>query len=184
MRRRKRSQRFVLVLRGTKEPSAELEDALYEGGCDDAILVFRNNVGCLEFDRVGESFPEAVLSALEDVGSTRIGITVDHVEPGDLVNASQIGRRLGVSREYVRLLIQGKRGKGSFPVPTSGVSGPLTLWSWAEVVKYLYDSGVVREEEVLRNAEFIRAVNSALWFATHKDVVVRSRTVLVQTEQP
>jgi len=160
MRKQNTAQRFVLVLSGAREPSEELEDALYEAGCDDALLVFRNQVGYLEFERVGDNFQEAVLSALEETESAGLGISVDHVEPGDLVNASEIGRRLSFSREYVRLLIAGKRGKGAFPIPISGVVGSLTLWSWAEVASYLHECGMMHDEQIVRDAEFIRNVNA------------------------
>ncbi|PJA52400.1 MAG: hypothetical protein CO167_08980, partial [Candidatus Marinimicrobia bacterium CG_4_9_14_3_um_filter_48_9] len=62
---------------------------------------------------------------------SRTGIKVLRVEPGDAVTASEIAYRLNKSREYVRLLISGKRGKGNFPAPISGIDRPTQIFSWA-----------------------------------------------------
>lgn len=52
---------FVLALAGISEPNGELEDALFDAGCDDATLAFRNGVAYLEFDREAPSLDDAIL---------------------------------------------------------------------------------------------------------------------------
>lgn len=58
---------FVLVLSGVSEPDSQLEDGLFEAGCDDALIAFRNGVGYLEFDRRAPSLDAAIRSAVRDV---------------------------------------------------------------------------------------------------------------------
>jgi hypothetical protein len=153
---------FVLVLRGVTEPNDRLEDALYEAGCDDAILAFRNGVAYLEFDREAESFESAVLSAVRDVEHADHQVRVSHVEPDDLVSASEIARRLECTREYVRLLARGERGGGDFPSPLSGVAGTAFLWSWVDVLQWSCARNSLATKLDLASAVFIRDLNGAL----------------------
>jgi len=94
-------------------------------------------------------------------------LTVVAVEPGDAVNASEIGRRAEVTREYIRLLVQGKRGEGNFPVPQSGIAGKTLVWSWAEVVRWMLEHNLLEDRSVLETAETIRDINDALKMRQH-----------------
>jgi hypothetical protein len=180
---------FVLVLTGISEPDDRLEDALFEAGCGDALLAFRNGVGYLEFDREAETFPSAVLSAVRDVERADPRIKVSHVEPDDLVSAAEIARRFGRSREYVRLLSQGERGEGDFPGPLSGVAGTTFLWSWADVVAWSRAHNKLADEAALRVAVFIRDLNDALRFrkdpsiAARRIELLRGLDLIARTEQ-
>jgi hypothetical protein len=147
---------------GLLEPDSKVEDALHDSGCDDGILFFRGGIAYLEFDREAEELQGAILSAVKDVEKAKIGVRVARVEPGDFVNASEIARRLDCSREYVRLLTQGKRGKGKFPSPCSGVTSKTLVWSWAEVVRWLLEHQRVTDDTILQTAETIRDINDAL----------------------
>ena len=152
---------FVLVLGGPSEPTAELEDALFEAGCDDALLTFRGTTGFLEFDREGSSFDEAVISAISQVEGIGDDVVVLRVEPDDVVNAAEIARRAGMSREAVRLWSSGERGNVGFPSPIA-VLGPRTLlWSWAEVAGWLSQRGELEKGE-LRRARVLGAINARL----------------------
>ena len=71
---------FVLVLAGATEPDAQLEDGLFEAGCDDATLAFRNGVPYLEFDRQASSLDSAILSALRDVERAGLSLTVVSID--------------------------------------------------------------------------------------------------------
>jgi hypothetical protein len=155
---------FVLVLSGVSEPDGRLEDALFEAGCDDATLAFRNGVGYLEFDRRSRSLDTAILSAVRDVERADPRLTVARVEPGDSVNASEIARRIQVTREYIRLLAQGKRGEGDFPAPQSGITGKTLVWSWAGVVRWMFQHNLLDDVVVVDTAETIRDINDALEF--------------------
>jgi len=67
---------FVLVLSGISSLNDKIEDALFEAGCDDALLIFRDNVPYLEFDRLATNLDEAIYSAIQNVKSANIGATV------------------------------------------------------------------------------------------------------------
>jgi hypothetical protein len=77
------SHNFVLTLSGVVEPSGELEDALFEVGCDDATLAFRNRVAYLEFDRRAPNLDAAIRSAIRDVESADAQPTLIAVETRD-----------------------------------------------------------------------------------------------------
>jgi len=77
------SHNFVLALSGVVEPGGGLEDALFEAGCDDAILAFRNRVACLEFDRQAPSLDAAIRSAIRDVKCADPQLTIVAVETDD-----------------------------------------------------------------------------------------------------
>lgn len=132
---------FTLVLSGLPEFMEEMAHTLYESGCDDALISTHNGIPCLEFDRDAESFSEAVLSAIYDVETCQlngkpVGFRVQRIEPDDLVNASEIGRRAGITREYVRRLSSGKQGAGGFPSPVCSCAGK-AVWSWTAVSEWM-----------------------------------------------
>ena len=157
-----RAHNFVLVLSGVNEPDSRVEDALYEAGCDDATLAFRAGMAYLEFDRRADSFEQAIVSAVHDVERSDVRLEVSRIEPGDLVTASEIARRIHKSREYVRLLVKGKRGAGGFPPPRSGVSATTPVWSWCDVVRWLSEHGIIQDLSAVHAAELLRDMNEAL----------------------
>ncbi|MCF7800672.1 MAG: hypothetical protein K9N34_01515 [Candidatus Marinimicrobia bacterium] len=152
--------RFIFILEDIDVTDDSVVDIIFESGCDDASLGSREKVVYLDFDREAETFQAAVSSAMEDVG--RAGIKVLRVEPGDAVTASEIAHRLGKTREYVRLLITGKRGKGDFPIPISGVDRPTQIFSWLDVAKWCYQQGIIKDSGLIDNAEFIMKINHTL----------------------
>src|SRR5262245_66171185 len=64
---------FTLVLSGVRELTGEVEDALFEAGCDDALLGSRDAAVYLDFDRQAPSFRDAVLSAIAGVETAGLG---------------------------------------------------------------------------------------------------------------
>lgn len=160
METEKKYYHFIFVLENIDITDDTIVDKIFEAGCDDASLGYREMIVFLDFDRKAESFQSAISSALEDIN--RIKIRVIRVEPGDAVTASEIAHRLDKSREYVRLLISGKRGKGNFPAPISGVDRPTQIFSWFEVIRWCYNNGIVDDFTEVENAEFILSMNQAL----------------------
>ncbi|HEX7376396.1 MAG TPA: hypothetical protein VF278_04755 [Pirellulales bacterium] len=72
---------FTVILDGLVDITQDLEDRLYEAGCDDALLSCTNGVVYLEFDREAESLAEAIGSAVRDItaaGFSPLQITLDH----------------------------------------------------------------------------------------------------------
>ncbi len=158
---------FSLVLANVRDFNEQLVDCIFEAGCDDASLLTRNGVVYLDFDREATSFTEAVWSAIRQVESiAQPKIRVDSIQPDDLVTVSEIARRIQKSREYVRLLINGERGTGNFPLPISGMSQKSMIWSWSRVSQWLFKQGLVSEEQVAI-AQEIADINQYLFHRDH-----------------
>lgn len=155
---------FTLVLSGVRELNESMEDALYEAGCDDALLGTRNGVPFLDFDREAASLADAIRSAIRAVERAGLGARVVRVEPDDLVSASEIARRMTRSRESIRQCAEGTRGPGGFPAPVSSVRGTSPIWRWAEVAEWFAAGGRKGRVDptMVENARVIAAVNSAL----------------------
>lgn len=147
---------FVLVIDGPVDHD-DAVDLLYEAGCDDATFGSVDGVGFGEFMREADSFASAVTTAIRDVESVP-GFMVRRVEPDDLVTLSEIAERLGRSRESVRLLAAGERGRGDFPAPVSHLRSRFRLWRWTDVASW---AGEVTDEDVAR-ARFVALTNAAL----------------------
>jgi len=158
---------FTLVLSGFTELKEDLEDRLFESGCDDALLSFRDGIPYLDFDREAKSLQEAILSAINNVEGTGISARVIRVEPDELVTASEIADRTGRSRESIRLLAAGKRGKGSFPPPLRGMKSRTRLWRWAEVAIWFAEGEGDLTDPPVDEAHTIAAINGALELRRH-----------------
>ncbi|HUG88332.1 MAG TPA: hypothetical protein VMP42_06160 [Actinomycetota bacterium] len=147
---------FTLVVDGPVEDE-QVIDKLYEARCSDATIGSVDGAGYLDFHREAPSFSEAVLSAIENVESVP-GLRVVRVEPDDLVTMAEIADRLGRTRESVRLLITGRRGKGGFPAPISHLRSRSRLWRWSEVAQW----AAVGTPDERHRARFVAALNAAL----------------------
>ncbi|WP_127502444.1 hypothetical protein [Actinoplanes solisilvae] len=83
----------------------------------------------------------------------------------DLVGVSDIAKRVGVTREAVRLWVEGKRGPGAFPSPVGssggGERGSQRLWQWASVNDWLRHYNLHDDEETLTAAQ-VAEVNASL----------------------
>jgi len=152
---------FTLVLRGMNKITSQLEDSLYESGCDDAMVHSGNGSISLTFDRLDTSLEKAVSSAIKDVEKNQ-KLEVAVVEPADFVTVAEIARRAGYSREYIRKLIKGERGNGYFPVPLAGSSSTTLIYSWVEVSSWLSESHILKNNDILKMAKIIKQFNDQL----------------------
>ena len=71
---------FRLTFSAVSEITNDLENAVLEAGCDDALLWGRGGVVGLRFDREAGSLGDAVGSAIRDV--ERAGLAVARVDVG------------------------------------------------------------------------------------------------------
>lgn len=156
---------FTLVI-GGRDSFSELSDdeldALYRGGCLDASFGERNGRVFGEFDREAASLGEAIVSAIEQVEGAVPGLRVVRVEPVEdlLVSAAGIAKRTGRSRESIRLLINGRRGPGRFPLPVVD-GGGRPLWQWNDVAEW-FASAKGESYRTAESAGFLAAVNDIL----------------------
>ena len=173
-----RTWTFSLILAGLSELTAEVEDALYEAGCSDALLSFYGTAPVLDFDRRAATLEQAVFSAIDDVKRANVGASVLRVEPDDLVNAADIARRCSVSREAVRLWTEARRGDGDFPSPVARV-GKSTVWRWTDVVRWLRKRLAI-DQDAVDGADFLAALNAYLERSRTADI--RARAALIEKQ--
>lgn len=126
---------FTLKFRLTdtqKNPDTHLE-ALYENGCDDAIVgIGKFGQISLNFVRESSSAWEAISSAIIDVKKAIPSATLIGANP-DLVGLTEVANLLGRTRQNMRKLIV-ERGSGS-PLPV--YEGTPSLWHLADILTWL-----------------------------------------------
>ena len=152
---------FALVITGVPDLTPEVQDALFNSGCDDAT--FSIQYGCLyaEFSRTAESLKGAILSAIRDVRKANIGAEVDSIDESNLVTQAEIARRINRSRQLVSQYISGERGPGNFPPPACHFAENAPMWTWCAVSFWLAQNDIIRREES-SNAEVMALINVAL----------------------
>jgi hypothetical protein len=160
---REQEHDFTLVLTSIAELTPEVEDALFQAGCDDATLSARSGRVFLTFSRKAESLLEAILSAINDVRRASIGADVLRVDDCNLVTQAEIAHRSRRSRQQIHQYITGERGPGSFPPPACNICEGHPLWYWCEVADWLWQNNLIRED-VVREAEEVALINSCLEF--------------------
>lgn len=120
---------FELTISG--ELTDDRLDALVEAGCDDATFSTKGGLTFADFARDAPTMLDAIVSAINAV-ETIAGLEVLHVDPDELVWASEIAERTRRTRQSVDQLIKGQRGPGGFPSPASHATRN-PLWRWSEV---------------------------------------------------
>jgi hypothetical protein len=172
-----KTHQFTLIVEGRDLQTDASLDALFEAGCDDATIGRVGATQYLDFDREAPTFADAVLGATEAIESALPGARVVHLEPDELVTASEIAERIGRTRESVRMLISGDRGPGGFPAPATHFKRRQRMWRWQEVVAWLLQSqvGGAPADDADR-ATFITALNAGLhWRVAHDRVTPEQR---------
>jgi hypothetical protein len=178
MKRSMQTYTFTLILADVPGLTDAVCDALFEAGCDDALVGMRDGVVFLDYSREAGSFREAVFSAIADVEGAGIEAHVARVEPDELVTMSEIARRTGRSRENVRQLISGVRGPGGFPPPVANLTRKSPIWRWTEAAQWFREKAGVeaaasteeaatKSSTCLDGGDFIAAVNATLELRRH-----------------
>lgn len=156
-----RVHEFTLILTGITEVTTEAEDALFEAGCDDALISVRCGRLFLLFSRTASSLKDAILTAIRDVKAAKIGAEVLRVDACHLVSQADIARKIVRSRQLVHQYITGVRGPGGFPAPASGNTDTSPVWHWSEVAEWLYQNDMITEAD-FREALDVGVINSVL----------------------
>ena len=156
------SYQFTLILDGVDDKTPGLEDALFEAGCDDALINYKNGTVYLDFDREGEALEGVILSAIKHIEASNIGAKIVSVAPEHLVSLSDIAQRASMTRQAVSLFVQGERGSGGFPKPVLKIVNKSPLWRWSAVAEWLYQHGKIRDHHVVEDANIVEDINGAL----------------------
>ncbi|WP_353163854.1 XRE family transcriptional regulator [Acinetobacter guillouiae] len=136
---------FTIVIRDARPNIENLEDKLFEAGCDDALICSSNSTVYLEFDREASSAAEAINSAFENIQSAGFNQLV--LEENGVASLSEMAERAGLSRQALSLYALNKRGDGLFPTPIYGLSTKSPLWSWPEVATWLFKQGKLAKDQ-------------------------------------
>ena len=169
---------FTLVVEGRDLSEQAVFDALWEAGCDDALIGVSNGIQYLDFDREAPTLEEAVASAVHDIEQVSDLQVVRFVDP-DLVSMAEIAERAGRTRESVGLLANGERGPGGFPAPITSPARPHRLWQWSEVERWLAhydDAGAESTESAASSIQSALSAGIAYrWYTRGLDEEQRGR---------
>jgi hypothetical protein len=72
---------FTLIYTGVEDLTDEFVNAMYEAGCDDALIGMRDGYFFADFGRSAPTFREALISAIEDIERSGQPLRLVRVEP-------------------------------------------------------------------------------------------------------
>ena len=154
---------FTLVLTGVDDQTVHLEDQLFEAGCDDALINFRNGTVYLDFQREAGSLEEAVISAIRAIESSEVGARIISVLPDNVVSEADIAKRLEKGRQIVSLWTKReRRASKPFPDPILKLSDKSPMWRWYDVVQWLFQQRLINDQDIVETAKFIENINAVL----------------------
>lgn len=111
-------------------------DALYEAGCDDAMIgTGKRGSIMLEFDREAATAEEAMRSAAACVERAIPGARLLEAKP-DLVSLTDVAEILGCSRQNMRKYAIGEIKSPAVPFPEPVFTGTLSLWHLCEIADW------------------------------------------------
>ena len=152
---------FTMIVDGPDLQDEGVIEALFEEGCDDALVGRTDGIQYLDFGRVADTFEEAVFTAIADVESVD-GVKVVRLAEIGLLSMSDIAARTGRTRESIRLLVAGKRGPGGFPPPVTDPRSRYRMW-WSDEVHCWFSESLGEQVECW-DSQVIAAVNAGLEF--------------------
>ena len=156
---------FTLVLRGADQITRELEEALFEHGCDDATLSCSHQRLWLDVVREAATLEEAVATAIRDVrragAAMGVPLDVERLDACPFITQAGIARRLGCSRQYLgQLVVKGRKGR-RFPAAACHLHEGNPVWQLVTVARWLADLGMVAPQ-MAEEAVVIDRLNAAL----------------------
>jgi hypothetical protein len=72
---------FSLIYTGVADLTDEFANAMYEAGCDDALIGIRDGFFFADFGRTAPTFRDALISAIEDIERSGQPLRLVRVEP-------------------------------------------------------------------------------------------------------
>lgn len=119
-------------------------DALFEAGCDDAVVgVGRKGHIALQFAREASRPALALSRALRDVRKAIPGAVFLSAEP-DLLNLTEVARVFGMTRQNVRKYAAYEARRVAAPFPSPVVLGAESKWRLAEIADWARTQSVGR----------------------------------------
>lgn len=161
---------FTLVLNGVDEATPNIEDGLFEVGCDDALINYKNGTVYLDFDREGDNLEQVIISAIQAIESMKMDteVRILSVAPEHLVTLSDIAERISMTRQAISLYMLGERGMGGFPKPVLKIANKSPLWRWSAVAEWFYKQGNIKDHGVIDDANIVEDINAVLELRSKK----------------
>ena len=123
---------FTLVVEGPDFTDEDVANHIYTT-LDDVIVRRASGWNLIDVDREADSYGHALFSAMNDLRQVAPDVRIVGVLPEGFLTVQDIVERTGLSRAYVRLLVEGGRGPGQFPAPAVQASGRSRLWRFRDV---------------------------------------------------
>lgn len=139
---------------------ANYEDALFEAGCDDALvgIGLPGRIG-LDFTRESDSALNAMTSAIQQVQKAIPGACLVEATP-DLVGLTDVAEIIGCTRQNMRKVFVTKVSKRNLPTPVH--TGKVDLWHLYDVLFYLSSSKTYDiHESLLETSKSCMLINTA-----------------------
>jgi hypothetical protein len=134
----KNEYRFQLGFKlKASEDARQYEDALYEAGCDDAVLgVGKKGYIRLEFIRESRNAVDALTSAIQNVYEAIPGAELIRAEPF-LVNLSDLAFMFDCTKQNMSKYFRGELGSTIEGFPEPVIEGKTAYWYAIEVATWL-----------------------------------------------
>jgi transposase-like protein len=164
---------FQLVLSGVNIHTPNLEDSLFEAGCDDGLLCSYNQTVYITFMRESSSFEDAVLSAINNIESCSLNVEVIYVDYdgyADSVHLSDIATLSDISRHIVQYYKDSTKEKRGFLMSIERVLEKHQVWKLDDVSPTLAVQGKI-EVELADKIVITKALNEALEIRSSKPQV-------------
>jgi len=150
---------FSFIVEDPQERSYDQIEEIIAKDYDDILFGSTNGEFELDFEIKDISMMSAINKAIEYIAP--INLVVKRISPDSYVTASEIARRVHISREGVRKMISGDiKSKNTFPRPSFFLSGS-SVWVWPVVVRWFYENGKTDIEKV-KEAKDIYSKNKEL----------------------
>jgi hypothetical protein len=163
---------FVLHfdLPNAKADPEDYLDALFEAGCDDALVgTGEAGVIALDFSREAEDASSALVSAVSNVLTAIPGARLTEAGP-DLLNLSEIAEWISeqvqpVTRQAIRKYAKGALAKTTVRFPAPAVSSSSPVWHLADVLVWMRENhkvDVLKAAPLLESTQVIKTFNAAV----------------------
>jgi hypothetical protein len=154
---------------------ARFVDALYEAGCDDAVVgIGKQGSIAMEFSRSAGSADEAVGSAIDAVTRAIPGATLIEAKP-DLVDLSELAAAAGFSRQNMRKYATGAIRGIQQPFPHPVYSGSPSLWHLCDIGAWLtHVARIPLQQEILDVSTVTYVINTKMSHDRHKYGIYRT----------
>jgi predicted transcriptional regulator len=152
---------LVLSFKDGQELDRLMVDALYEAGCDDALVGSSNGEIFVDFTREAPSLLDAISGAIQNIKEADIGAQVARIDDRNWLSQAEMARKVGISRSMMSQYVSGNKGPGGFPAPAGSMRSKGQVWDWSRACLWFRKQNLV-SEEVARNAEVIAMINNDL----------------------